>query len=278
MKTERRQELKTNELGVFLLDANDWLKQNGTKVAGGVVAILVLVFAINAMRRASVEQASEATRRFAEVLPKLTGEDWEAGFTELDTLIQDAGSRNFRMQLLLTKASIAEQRVTSAEAFKSEFVNLADEAFSTLVSDFGDRGLVKARAQLGLAVVAENRFVTDRDPKHKDRARDLLTAVSESKIAQGTPLQTTAVERLNRLDETFTIVALADPPPPPAGPPAPTEPDIQIKAPEGVEVKKLDGPPQELLDRIKKAQEAESGGDEATDPPADDEGNQTPQE
>ncbi len=269
MKTERRHELKTNEIGVFLLDANDWLKNNSTKVVAGVIGIVVIIFAVNSMQRAGSEKAEQATRLLGDAAVKLAGDEWEAGFGELDTLIANAGSRDFKMNALFVKASAAERLAASPDGFNEDVVNRAEEAYDMLLGEFSDRALVIARAQLGLVVVAENRFATDGDPKHKDRARDLLTAISENKDVQGTPLQTLAVAKLQELDDTFTRVVMLDPPPPPpepVGPAAPIAPNVTFNAPEGIKVKKLDGPPKELLERIQKEALKEKSGD--TDEPA----------
>lgn len=263
MKTERRHELKTNEVGVFLLEANDWLKENGTKVIGGVIVVIALIFVVNSIQKAGVEKADLASKQLNEAGQKLGGDEWQEGFDELDTLIANAGSRDFKMHALLLKAGNAERLAAGPNEFKEDLISKAEDAYNTLLSEYSGRGLIKARAQLGLAVVCENKFAVDGNMNHKENAKELLTAVSESEAIQGTPLQTLAVARLDELDKIFTRIELPEPPPPPpapVGPPAQT-PDINIKAPEGVEIKKLDGPPPGLLEKIEKAKAEKADAD-----------------
>jgi hypothetical protein len=245
MKTERKHELKTNDLGSFLVETNAWLKINGTKVALAGIAVVAIIIALNSAARSRTDAADIASMSLAKL--SFTPEDAEASFEEMDQLIADASDRDFKMQVLLQKASVAMHlAIRTTEGFQPQYLDKAEEAYLELKNAFPDRMPAKATALLGLASIEESRFATDGDLAHKAKAEKYLTEVKNDDAAKGTPFQTVAAKRLLDLNKTFQVIALAEPlPEPPAE--ATSSDSVSgvsiLNAPPGIELKRLDSPP-----------------------------------
>lgn len=226
MKTERRHELRTNDLSAFLLDTQEWAKKHATALGTvSVVAVVVVlsVAMVSRSRDSSMDAAWETMRTLS-----FTLEDAEASFITLDGLISEAKDRDFKMKALLNKATRSmNMALLQAEGFQPEYLDWAEEAYHALLDGYADRMPVAATALGGLATIEENRFVTDGDLSHRDTARAFLERLQNQAEFKGTPFQTNAARRLQTLDETFQTITMVEPPPPPI-------PPVSISAEDGV--------------------------------------------
>lgn len=222
MKTERRHELKSNDLGAFLVEINDWARKYAYQIgtAAGVLGLgLVVVLYVRGSHAGSVETS------WQEMLDlSFAQETARESFTALDRLIDQTDDRDFNMIALLLKASNARGMVTQPDGFHPEFLDDAEQAYRALLDNYTERTQVTAAALSGLAFVEECRFVVDGDDGRYDRARQYLERLQNEAQYKETPYQTAAVERLLALDDAFRTVNLADPLPPPPAPPPITKP------------------------------------------------------
>lgn len=216
MKTERRQELKTNDLSAFLVEINDWARKYAYQVgaAGGVLGLgLIVVLYVQRSQAGSLETAWQEMLELS-----FAPETARESFTALDRLIDHADDRDFSMTALLLKASNARGMVTQQDGFHPDFLDDAEQAYRTLLQNYADRTEVAATALSGLAFVEECRFVVDGDVGRHDRARQYLERLQNEAQFKETPYQTAAVERLLSLDDAFKTVTLGPAPPPPSTP------------------------------------------------------------
>lgn len=246
MKTERRQELRTNELGAFLLDINDWAKKYAYPLGGGIVVVALSVLAIRYL------QVSRTNSTDAAVITMLglsfAPEEADASFDALDGIIADAGDPDIKMTALLRKGTSALSLARKTDSDPTVELDRAEQAFQELRQSYPTRMPVVAMALSSLASIEEDRFVVDHDMTHRETARRYLEELQNSPMFKGSPFQTDAAERLQQLDDVFQVITLAPPLPPPPLPPVPdassaVETPPEVTAPPGIKLRRLDGPP-----------------------------------
>lgn len=96
-----------------------------------------------------------------------------------------------------------------------ELNEMAKSAFAELLERFPNNPMVIGIAHAGLATAAENDFALDGDVGHRAEAEKQLQAIVNDPALDGMPFKRLAMDRLNRLDETFTETAFSYPAPPP---------------------------------------------------------------
>jgi len=213
MKTERRHELRTNELSVFLADANDWTRKHSTHLGTVVIIAVVILVGYTLVKRSRASSTDAAWQTMREL--SYTLENADASFDRLDQLIADANNRDFKMIALLRKARSARNLATlQDDGFHPKYLDEAAAAYRALLNDFPDRMPVVATALDGLAWVEESRFAVDGDAAHRSEARTFLERLVSEPRFKGTPFQTDAARRLQDLDVSLQTVAMVDAPPP----------------------------------------------------------------
>lgn len=237
MKASRRQELKTNDLAAWLEDVRRSFSQWGGYVIGGV-ALVILVVAINAyMRSARAEARTSAymdLRRASTLMNESvvkTDDELRSSLATIDELVATSTDDAFKIDALIAKASMAVglARRGLGNLDKPEarddvrrYLDEARAAYTQLAGDFRDRSMYHGRAVYGLYQVEALAFVLDGDPAHRENGARHLEQLRDDSALNATPLQTVAIERLNALDDTFTLVQFekrpAAPLPPVPGP------------------------------------------------------------
>lgn len=217
MRTQRRHELRTNDLSAFLQDANDWAKKHSTQIGTvAVVAAVVLVGYILVKRsKASSADAAWQTMRGLSFTPA----EAAGSFATLEGLIADPPNRDFKMGALLRKARSAIGLALGQEdGFHPEYLDEAGNAYRELLEGYQQRPAVTGTALLGLATIEESRFATDGDLGHRAKAEEYLNRLVNEPQFKGTPFQTEAARRLQEYDGTFQVIAMAEPEPLPPAP------------------------------------------------------------
>jgi len=218
MKAERRHELRENDLAHALSVAREYLEQHSKQITVVAVVALALFAFVSFALRSRAAAHEDVWRRKNELkfdgvtqgrqavdgLLAMVGETSDERFA-LDGLL-DAGRQALR---LAREAPIPPDR---------ELNDRARRAFEELLRRFPGNSLAAGVAVSGLATVEENDFLLDRDPTHKERAREYLTRLSKDALFNGLPFQRLALDRLKTLDETFSVIHFQ----PPALPPAET--------------------------------------------------------
>ncbi len=211
MKAERRQELKQNDLGAFILDISDWVKKYSLQVGGGLVVFIIILLVSKYVTK-SQASSLEADLQLLGSLSFSADADIDQSFATLDDLIRESGNSDFTMRALLRKGRTALFLSTgSADGFKPEYLDKAEEACNALLASYGDRGPIAGAALSMLATVEENRFALDGLMSHQEKTRAYLERLQSDKLFKATPFQTQAAARLKTIDEVFQTVTLADP-------------------------------------------------------------------
>ncbi len=218
MKTERRHELKTNDLSAFIADANEWAKKRATTIGTVAVVVAVVFVSLTLVQRSRTSSTNAAWEQLRQL--KFSPEEAETSFDAVDQLVASTNDRDFKMMALLNVAKSAMNLSTSRpDGFHPKFLDRAETAYRMLLKDYPERMPVVATALAGLASIEESRFVIDGDMKHRDIAKGYLERLQNEPAFKGTPFQTEAARRLKSLDSTFQVVTLAEPLQLPPSPP-----------------------------------------------------------
>jgi len=214
MKSERRHELRENDLSHFLATARDYLSENGGRVGLAVFAVIAVIAIVSFAVRSRAAASEDVWRRKTQ----LSFEDPKASLESipsLRTLADESSNRAFVLSCLM---DWGQQALRMAREVPwppdKQFNDLAEEAFRRMLSQFPDNPLARGVALSGLATVEENRFLLDGNLAHKDKAKEFLTEIINSPTLNGMPFQRLAIERRDALDETFVTIRFDNPPPP----------------------------------------------------------------
>ncbi len=246
MKSDRRHELKENELAHAVEVGREFLRKHGSTTGLAVVVVVAAVLVATFMIRAREADMEDVWQRKSQLSfePDVARESLDA----LRAMAAESNNDKLVLSALLIQGEQA-LRLAADAGLKSdqELNDIAREAYQTLLRRFAKNPLISGRARLGLATVAENDFAVDGDLAHKAEAIEQLAAVMDDTALHTTPYYRIARDRREALDKTFTQVVFAPPLPPEeaasVGPPGPP-----TGLPEGLQVKQLGGPPPSIGD------------------------------
>lgn len=213
MKSERRHELRENDLAHFLGVAREYVDENGGRV-GLVLFGIIAVFAIATFTmRSRAAELEDVWRR----KNQLQFTDVETGRGSIKTLMSLAGETkdsHLAMTCLVEAGQYSLQLARDVPWPPDPELNeQAAEAFQALLQRFDKNPIAVGVALSGLATVEENRFLLDRDISHKAKAREYLTRIIEDTRLNGMPFQKLALDRRRTLDETFVLIQFDNPEP-----------------------------------------------------------------
>lgn len=208
MKTSRRQELKTNELSIFLQQAYASLKQNLNYVIGGVVVvvvILVIAFIVQSRREGSRNAAWQKYTDLRSQAPKV--EDNPALLqTALELAAENAGNGDLGLRTGMLAADMAFDLAMSKDPIKAkaERVKLLKDAktqYQALMERYSDQPATVSSLRYSLAKVEESLLVAGEGTK----AAVLAQYEPLAKEAHGM-YKSLAAEQIKTLDERIQPV------------------------------------------------------------------------
>ena len=230
MKSERRHELRENDLVHALGSSRNFLQEYGGRVGMAALIALGVVAIATLTVRSRAAAMEDVWRRRAQ----LRFEDVETGRESLESLrvmTGDVTNRAFVMASLLEQGRQSlrlSQQVPDPP--DRELTEQAEHAFNELIERFPQNPMALGVGLHGLATVEQNRFVIDGELAHKERAHDFLTRIITDAALNGMPFQKLAVDRRNALDTAFIKVRFHYPVPEPAA-------AVNITAKPGAEIK-----------------------------------------
>lgn len=200
MKAERRHELQTNDLAKKIIQAPDYFKLYGGRIALGVVLLVVVALLVNykikstranlAAAREGVSTAREsiaqlgrmnamggpaegvAARRRELIANAAQGIDTTVERSEDPTLLAQA--QVLRGDLYWTVANLTElpgattQPTLAVEPKAEDALSMAETAYKRVLEAYADQQLPAVTARFGLAAIAENRGQWDEARKQYD--------------------------------------------------------------------------------------------------------------
>ncbi len=213
MKSERRHELKENDLSHMLEVAKTYLNEHGTKILMIALVVVVVIIIAGMTARSRAVALEDLWQQKAE-LKYDTVENSTASLDRLSRLTSDATDRHFVLTSLVDQGAQALRLAREVDDPPSaEWNKKAGEAFNALLTRFANNPIAFGAAHCGLATVAENEFARDGKAEHKETARRHLKAVLDNTALNGVPYYQLAKDRIARLDEVFTVVRFVSAPP-----------------------------------------------------------------
>jgi hypothetical protein len=210
MKQTRRQELKTNELSVYLQQIVESARRNANYLIGGAVVVVVILTIGLLIRRSQQREMANAWTTYEELRRKdVTIEpalreramDLVAAHEmdeDLGPLVLQLGARmNYELSLTLTGEEQQDRRL--------ELINEAKRLCDTMLERYGDQGDVTARAAMGLAAIEESLLTMGRG--ERERVRQLYQMVIDGKPNPFKPLAESQLASLDERLEPIQIVA-----------------------------------------------------------------------
>jgi hypothetical protein len=161
MKQARRQELKTNELSVYLRQIYEWLNDHSTQVIWGVViAAAILVIALYARQRAHAKR--EAGWQEYEAIRKLNPLEDEAAIARAQDLVAEYGDqrplgifgRETLARMLYVKGMQLDPLSESEEQI--ELLKQSKAAYQDMLEAASDDDSAVQRAHVALAAIEES--------------------------------------------------------------------------------------------------------------------------
>ncbi len=201
MKQRRRQELKTNELSIYLQQIYEFLVRNSTYVVGGVVVVALIIIVATMNTRSQHRAKVDAMNRIRAIQGGEAVQDLKL-LDEIKDLANSYGDDPGLGPVILDlQASLAHRLALSrtSEADKPDQQRLLKEARSVCertIRDFGNQPIVVARAKLLLAGVEETLFIDGQGDR--ERIETLYKEVIDGPVS---PYQKLASEQLDSLDK-----------------------------------------------------------------------------
>lgn len=213
MKSERRHELKENDLAHAIETAKGYLNERGKQLTIGVIIFGAVIAAVVFGARSRTAAMEDVWQRRAQ----LNFDQYEVGRESLESLVSmTKGISNDRF----LRSSLMEQgqqglRLAQLAPAPPDLnlTLLAKTALEELLTRFGKNPLARGVALSGLATVEENLYIVDRDLQHKEQAKARLNAIISDESLSGMPFMRIAMDRLRDLDKTFSRVEFSYPEP-----------------------------------------------------------------
>ncbi len=228
MKTQRRQDLKTNELSVYLRQVGEYFNQHAATIIVSAVLLVVVVAAVVYANHTTVQNRERGWQAYREAFrasftPDTETPNWaEDVIARWEAVIVDYSDEEVESQAAWQLAEFCLRRFIESDddQLKTELLDKAEHHCRLILDRSQTKTTLRAAALNGLSVVQQNRYVLDGHSSHKEQAREYLERIRNDKEFLGTPFQADVLARLNEFDRMWKPLVLLDPPPPPE--PAPT--------------------------------------------------------
>jgi hypothetical protein len=218
MDSERRHQLRENDLAHTLMVTRDFFEQHSKQIT--IVAITALVlFAIGSFVIRSREEAHQDVWRQKNVLKFEGTQEGLRSVDQLLAIVKDCRSTACAGGLIDAGRQSLKLAMNAPFPPERELNSRARRAFDELLKQF-PREPMPTGIAAGRATVEENACVLDHHLAPTEKARENLTRLSSDSMFNGLPFQRMALDRLKTLDSIFQVTEFAPPPPPP--PPAET--------------------------------------------------------
>ncbi|MFH1420231.1 MAG: hypothetical protein ABII12_18315 [Planctomycetota bacterium] len=239
MKTERRQDLRTNELSTQLDEIGQYAKKNAIALTVAVIAVAAVTVGGFAYHNSQENRRSHAWNEIDNYDPTLEPAEIVAS---AEAVVADNISPEITVAALLRIGDAAMQAYAvpglsegdSGDAGPSSSPNWAEKAesaYTRILNDFADQEIGGGLAMIALGVLAENRGDGENARKWYDR-------VLKNKRLADTPFPQQAQYRLSGLDSRMQPIEF----PPPIVGPMPDPPEV-AEATAQPKIKPIDPPP-----------------------------------
>lgn len=233
MKTQRRQDLKTNELSVYLQQVGEYVRKNASALILCGVILIASVGSIGYWSYNSKLKREQGWRAFqdaslAMLTPDAENPEWVSDITaQWEALLADHGDSILGSLAAwrISEFCLRQFTQSSDAKIKNDLLAKAERNCQWILSNELSSSTFRAAALNGLALVEQNRFVLDDDLAHKEKSRSYLMQIRNDAEFLGTPFQADVLTQLNEFDTLWEPIALLEEAPAPSIPPASDQDD-----------------------------------------------------
>lgn len=153
MKSERRHQLKSSELGDMLEQAKVYAAENWSKIASVAVLVIVLIAVGLYIRHSRSQEVAQNWQQMFAVLNR----DTSAGKIDLEQIALQSSDKNLAAIAWKVLGDQYLNRWLLAEDIqRDDLAREARKAYMQILDQYQDNTLAVADAHIGLAVLAEN--------------------------------------------------------------------------------------------------------------------------
>ena len=221
MKTERRQDLKTNELSVYLKQAGEYVSNHAAAIMVSAVVVVAVVAAVVYANHTTIRGRELGWQAYREALGASFRSDPDNADWATDTIARweavaayDDPAIESQARSKLAQFCLREFMETEEVDFKKRLLDIAEENCLAILDRHPDNTTVRAAALSAMAAVEQNRYVLDGEDGHRERSLGYLERLRNDPEFIGTPFQADALSRLNEFERLWQPLVLVDPPPP----------------------------------------------------------------
>ncbi len=243
MKTQRRQELKANDLSVYLQQVSEYFNKHAgmiTIVSIGVIAVVAAAVFANRTAVQHREYAWEALNS-ADVASRTPGPERATWQKEMiaswEDIVDNYGDTDVAplARYRIVQFCLRQFLESDTGDMRGQFLDTAEKHCNSILDSAGSNTSLKATALNALSAIEQDRYVLDGDLAHKETAKSYLERIRNGPEFIGTAFQDDVLTRLNEFDSLWHPLVLLDPPPEPATEPTESEdgagPSLDARAP-----------------------------------------------
>ncbi|MCZ6654072.1 MAG: hypothetical protein O7D91_13740 [Planctomycetota bacterium] len=243
MKTQRRQELKANDLSVYLQQVSEYFNKHAgmiTIVSIGVIAVVAAAVFANRTAVQHREYAWEALNS-ADVASRTPGPERATWQKEMiaswEDIVDNYGDTDVAplARYRIVQFCLRQFLESGTGDMRGQFLDTAEKHCNSILDSAGSNTSLKATALNALSAIEQDRYVLDGDLAHKETAKSYLERIRNGPEFMGTAFQDDVLTRLNEFDSLWHPLVLLDPPPEPATEPTESEdgarPSLDASAP-----------------------------------------------
>ena len=229
MKTQRRQELKANDLSVYLQQVSEYFNKHAgmiTIVSIGVIAVVAAAVLANRTAVRHREYAWEALNS-ADVASRTPGPERATWQKEMiaswEDIVDNYGDTDVAplARYRIVQFCLRQFLESDTGDMRGQFLDTAEKHCNSILDSAGSNTSLKATALNALSAIEQDRYVLDGDLAHKETAKSYLERIRNGPEFIGTAFQDDVLARLNEFDSLWHPLVLLDPPvDPPVDPPA----------------------------------------------------------
>ena len=254
MKTQRRQELKANDLSVYLQQVSEYFSKHAGMITVVSIGVIAVVAAAVFASRTAVHHREYAWEAFnsAAIASRTPGPERATWQKEMiaswEAIIDDYGDTDVGPLARYQIIQFCLRQFLDSETgdMRGQLLDTAEKHCNSTLKAAGSNTTLKATALNALSAIEQNRYVLDGDLAHKATAKSYLERIRNGREFVGTAFQDDVLTRLNQFDGLWHPLVLVDPPvvdPPVVDPPAESEPGGEPAEPEDAAKPSLDASP-----------------------------------
>ncbi len=220
MKTQRRQELKANDLSVYLQQVSEYFNKHAGMITIVSIGVIAVVAAAVFANRTAVQHREYAWEAFnsAASASRTPGPEIATWQKEMiagwEAIVDNYGDTDVAPLARYQIIQFCLRQFLESETgdMRGQLLDTAEKHCNSTLNSAGSNTTLKATALNALSAIEQNRYVLDGDLAHKETAKSYLERIRNDPEFVGTAFQDDVLTRLNEFDRLWHPLVLVDPP------------------------------------------------------------------